>query len=240
MKTIALLLLSALSFQLSAFSQPAPFNYPPAASAGVSASGGSLTNVSISWQTNSGDILFSADATYVIGASSAKVLRVWSASFRGGAASLDNINDSANGITHLALGAANMSVGSDLLQFKGTSASFPALKRSATALQVRLADDSADAPLSANDLTLSKTITAVATTGNQTINKAMGRVNIAAAGTTVTVTCSLATVDSIIIAVAATADATARVTSVVPAAGSFTINTVAVTAETAFNFILLN
>ena len=94
--------------------------------------------------------------------------------------------------------------------------------------------------LTANDLSLSKTITAPATTGNQTINKAAGRVNIAAAGTTVVVTCSLATANSIIIAVAATDDATAMVTSVVPAAGSFTINTVATTAETAFNFLIVN
>ena len=96
------------------------------------------------------------------------------------------------------------------------------------------------ANLTANNLSLSKTITAPATTGNQTINKAAGRVNIAAAGTTVVVTCSLATANSIIIAVAATADATARVTNVVPAAGSFTINTVATTAETAFNFLIVN
>lgn len=36
------------------------------------------------------------------------------------------------------------------LQFGGTTASFPALKRSATMLQVRLADDTDDAPLSAS------------------------------------------------------------------------------------------
>ena len=84
------------------------------------------------------------------------------------------------------------------------------------------------------------TITAVGTTGNQTINKAAGRVNIAAAGTTVTVTNSLVTANSIVLAVAATADATARVTNVVPATGSFVINTVAVTAETAFNFLVIS
>jgi len=94
--------------------------------------------------------------------------------------------------------------------------------------------------ITANTFALNKTITAPATTGNQTINKAAGRVNIAAAGTTVVVTCSLVTANSIIIAVAATADATARVTNVVPAAGSFTINTVATTAETAFNFLIVN
>lgn len=84
------------------------------------------------------------------------------------------------------------------------------------------------------------TITAPGTTGNQTINKAAGRVNIAAAGTTVTVTNSLVTANSVVLAVAATADATARVTSVVPAAGSFVINTVSVTAETAFNFLVIS
>lgn len=85
-------------------------------------------------------------------------------------------------------------------------------------------------------LTAPSTITAVGTTGNQTINKPIGRVNIAAAGTTVTVTNSLVTANSIVMAVASTNDSTARVTSVVPAAGSFVINTVAVTAETSFNF----
>lgn len=84
------------------------------------------------------------------------------------------------------------------------------------------------------------TITAVGTTGNQTINKPCGRVNIAAAGTTVTVTNSLVTANSIILVVPATNDTTARITNVVPAAGSFVINTVAVTAETAFNFFVIS
>jgi hypothetical protein len=48
------------------------------------------------------------------------------------------------------------SAGTDfgLLQFGGTTSSFPALKRSSTALQVRLADDTAFAPLSCGALTL--------------------------------------------------------------------------------------
>lgn len=85
-----------------------------------------------------------------------------------------------------------------------------------------------------------QTITAPGTTGAQTINKASGRVNIAAGGTSVVVTDSLVTANTIVIAVAATADATAKVTSVVAASGSFTINTTACTAETAFNFWLSN
>jgi len=86
---------------------------------------------------------------------------------------------------------------------------------------------------------LPSTITATGTTGAQTINKSAGRVNIAAGGTSVVVTNSIVSSTSIILAVAATNDSTARVTSVVPANGSFTINTVACTAETAFNFLVL-
>lgn len=44
------------------------------------------------------------------------------------------------------------------LQFGGTTSSFPALKRSSTTLQVRLADDSADAPLSASTGTFSGSV----------------------------------------------------------------------------------
>ena len=84
------------------------------------------------------------------------------------------------------------------------------------------------------------TITAVGTTTTQTINKPAGRINIAAAGTTATVNNNLVTANSVIIVVAATADTTARVTSVVPGAGSFVINTVATTSECAFSFLVIS
>ena len=45
--------------------------------------------------------------------------------------------------------------GFGLLQFGGTTSSFPALKRSTTGLAVRLADDSADAPITASNVTAS-------------------------------------------------------------------------------------
>ena len=48
----------------------------------------------------------------------------------------------------------------DRLQFGGTTSSFPALKRSSTALQVRLADDSAFAPFECAGLTLNGDLTA--------------------------------------------------------------------------------
>jgi hypothetical protein len=95
--------------------------------------------------------------------------------------------------------------------------------------------------ITANDLSISKTITAVGTTGNQTINKASGRVNIATGGTTITVTNSLVTANSIIIATCATNDTTAIVKNIVASTGSFVITlSAATTAETAINFIITN
>jgi len=82
--------------------------------------------------------------------------------------------------------------------------------------------------------------TNTATVGAVTINKPTGRVNIAAAGTSVVVTNSRVTAASHVFAVMSSADATGRVISVVPAAGSFTINTVAVTAQASFDFVVIN
>lgn len=49
--------------------------------------------------------------------------------------------------------------GSQLLNFGGSTSSFPALKRNGTAINIRLADDSADAPLTASNITASGTVT---------------------------------------------------------------------------------
>ena len=85
------------------------------------------------------------------------------------------------------------------------------------------------------------TNTAAGTTGNQTINKTSGTVNIAAAGTSITVTNSLVTTSSIVFAVIRTNDTTAVIKNVVPAAGSFTINlNAAATAETSIGFFVIN
>ena len=94
---------------------------------------------------------------------------------------------------------------------------------------------------SGGGLTLTKTITAVATTGAQTINKSSGRVNFAAAATSLVVTNSLCTANSIIHISIATNDTTATGMRVVAAAGSFTIHMLnAPTSETAVNFLLTN
>lgn len=91
------------------------------------------------------------------------------------------------------------------------------------------------------NIRLGRTITAGGTTGNQTINKAEGTVNVATAGTTVTVTNSLVTASSIIFVTTRTNDTTCSVKNVVPAAGSFVINlTAGCTAETSFGFLVLN
>lgn len=94
---------------------------------------------------------------------------------------------------------------------------------------------------SAGNFVFPTTVTAGGTTGNQTINKISGTVNIAAAGTTVTVTDSLVSANSIVLVVARTNDTTCSVKNVVPASGSFVVNTTAAcTAETSFGFFVIN
>lgn len=82
--------------------------------------------------------------------------------------------------------------------------------------------------------------TNTATIGAVTINKSAGRVNVAAAATSVVVTNSQCTAASLVFAVAAQNDTTAQVKNVVAAAGSFTINlTAAATANCAINFFIV-
>jgi hypothetical protein len=90
-------------------------------------------------------------------------------------------------------------------------------------------------------LTILATNTTGGTTGDQVINKPSGTVNIAAAGTTVTVTNSLVTTSSIVFAVVRTNDTTAVIKNVVPGSGSFVINlSAAATAETSIGFFVIN
>lgn len=79
------------------------------------------------------------------------------------------------------------------------------------------------------------------TVGAATINKAAGRVNIAAAGTSVVVTNSLCTANAHVMAMVSSNDATATVKNVVPAAGSFTINlSAATTAQVSVDFFIVS
>jgi len=85
------------------------------------------------------------------------------------------------------------------------------------------------------------TITTGGTTGDRTINELAGTVNIAAAGTTVTVTNSLVTANSLVFCTLRTNDTTATVKNVVPTAGSFTINLgAAATGEVSIGFFVVN
>jgi tRNA A37 threonylcarbamoyltransferase TsaD len=86
-----------------------------------------------------------------------------------------------------------------------------------------------------------KTITAGGVTGNQTINKSSGTVNFAAAASSLTVTNSLVSANSIIIATIGTNDTTMTSVQAVAGAGSFVIYAnAAATAETRVNFIVTN
>lgn len=91
------------------------------------------------------------------------------------------------------------------------------------------------------DFQYGRTVTAAATVGAQTINKAVGTVNFAATASSLVVTNALVSVTSIIFATVRTADATCMFKNVVPGAGSFTINvTAACTAETSVGFMVTN
>jgi len=93
----------------------------------------------------------------------------------------------------------------------------------------------------AGDMIYDKTITAAGTTGAQTINKTTGRVNFAAAATSLVVTNSLVTANSIVHCSVATNDTTMKSAACVPTAGSFTIyGNAAATAETAVAFTVTN
>jgi hypothetical protein len=90
-------------------------------------------------------------------------------------------------------------------------------------------------------LSLEGTITAGGVTGNQTINKLMGSVNIAAGGSSITVTNSLvADGNTCVFCQIATNDTTAIIKNVVASTGQFVIRTTAnVTAETRINFLVV-
>jgi len=88
---------------------------------------------------------------------------------------------------------------------------------------------------------VAQTVTGGGTTGNQTINKAAGTVNFAAAASSLTVTNSLVTTSSTIYCAVRTNDTTAIIKNVVPGSGSFVITlNAAATAETSVGFLVIN
>ena len=108
-------------------------------------------------------------------------------------------------------------------------------------LQILEVDGATPGSLVIGKLFLDKTITAAATTGAQTINKSTGSVNFAATESSLVVTNSLVTVNSVIICTVGTNDSTMTSVQAVAAAGSFTIHSnAAANAETRVNFLLTN
>lgn len=89
-------------------------------------------------------------------------------------------------------------------------------------------------------MTLDKTVTPVATTGTVEINKAVGSVNFAALATSLVVTNSLVTTNSVILATVATNDASMFSVQVVAGSGQFTLYAPdAPTGTTRVNFFIL-
>lgn len=92
-----------------------------------------------------------------------------------------------------------------------------------------------------DELRLDKTVTAGGTNGAQTINKPAGSVNFAIGATSLVVTNSLVTTNSVIVATVATNDTTMKSVAVVAGAGTFTLHAnAAPTAATRVNFIVVN
>lgn len=121
--------------------------------------------ISAAGSTWSGNMIFATDNAYDIGASGATRPRSYYGAANVVIAGYIQIGDagiftstnrgslgfSADGVFILRNGAGSSF---DRLQFGGSTSSFPSLKRSSTAIQVRLADDSAYAPFSAELVTV--------------------------------------------------------------------------------------
>jgi len=124
-------------------------------------------------------------------------------------------------------GSSNLGASGDILTSTGSATSW--------SKQIEL--DTLDINTS---LSMEATITAGGVTGNQTINKLAGSVNIAAGGSSITVTNSLCTANTIVNCAIATNDTTAILKNVVASSGQFVIRTTAaVTAETKITFVLI-
>lgn len=94
---------------------------------------------------------------------------------------------------------------------------------------------------STSDVQVSKTITPALTTGNQTINKTGGSIRIAAAGSSVVLTNSLITVNSVLGCWLSSNDTTAKSVAYVLGAGSVTFYlNAAATAELEIRWLVVN
>jgi hypothetical protein len=122
------------------------------------------------------------------------------------------VSTAGAGITFTSRGTLAPANGDGNFRFRnaaGTSGFSLSVSGTST-MVVRNDGASADARVQCNDLALSKTITPAGTTGNATINNACGTVNFAAAATSLTLTNSLITANSIILLTLGSNDVTCR------------------------------
>lgn len=151
---------------------------------------------------------------------------------RGGTTTIGDIGAEANGITLTVNDAAN--------EITATNAIF--VSTQGFTANGGTSIDGTGTIIAGHGINLDRTITAIGTTGNQTINKAAGTINVAAGAATVTLTNSFITANSIPIPVVRTADATCTfIKSFVPGAGSAVIAMNAnCTAATSIGWIITN
>lgn len=201
---------------------------------------------------NNGAVIMTDDRQFVAAAKGSSVATTPSITFKGNLTTGWNGN-AANNIITIANGTATMSdvniehrylssliVGWTSGAVTATSLDTAMARSAARMIEVNNGTVGQFGDLKIRQLYVDQTITAGGTTGNQTINKAFGTVNIAASGSSVTVTNSLCTTNSTVFAVIRTNDSTARIINVVPQAGSFVINVVPPTGEISVAFHVIN
>ena len=152
-----------------------------------------------------------------------------------GTSSLGDVNDTANrSKLYIDDNAATAALMGQIVQLGDVT-------RSGNSTSLNIADADRSIAFTTQKLMVSRQITPAGLTDAQTINLPSGTINIDPGASSNYVTNSTVTANSIIFAVARTNDATCAVKSVVPAAGSFTINmTTACTAETSVGFLVTN
>lgn len=145
---------------------------------------------------------------------------------------------SGDATDRLRMGTSSLTFGSD---FSGVGQDVAFTRNAAGLVEINDGNPGTFRDLKVRQHYVDQTITAGGTTGAQTINKAAGTVNFAAAATSLVVTNNLVTTSSLVFAQKRTNDGTCQIQSVVPASGSFTINmTAGCGAETSVGFLVIN
>lgn len=197
----------------------------------------------------SGHLLWNTDNTYDIGASGANRPRVLYVGTGievptylranalicsdGSTTSRVRITSDSDGVLKLQDNAAS---NFSRLQFGGTTSSFPALKRSAAGIDVRLADDSAYAALTSGNHTLAAAALLSITSGT---NQRAGNATLVAG--TVTVSNTTVTANTVVILTRKTSGGTigTAITYTLSAGASFTITSDNILDTSVFSYLLI-